>query len=169
MISKVTESNRELIDARIEQINEALEANGSSTRISSFESYYANIIEISKLATNFQNAPYKFFLMPLDEPMFEIDANKRTISVPSVFNKNGVGVYGDHKAEVLYFRIDKYFDYQDLFNVDQIIINWQFRPANASRNAELEVKTSIALAPDDTFDPGHIVFGWVITNEMTFC
>ena len=167
MISKVTESNRELIDARIEQINEALEANGSSTRISSFESYYANIIEISKLATNFQNAPYKFFLMPLDEPMFEIDANKRTISVPSVFNKNGVGVYGDHKAEVLYFRIDKYFDYQDLFNVDQIIINWQFRPANASRNAELEVKTSIALAPDDTFDPGHIVFGWVITNEMT--
>ena len=136
MISKVTESNRELIDARIEQINEALEANGSSTRISSFESYYANIIEISKLATNFQNAPYKFFLMPLDEPMFEIDANKRTISVPSVFNKNGVGVYGDHKAEVLYFRIDKYFDYQDLFNVDQIIINWQFRPANASRNAE---------------------------------
>ena len=167
MISKVTESNKNLIDARLQQINTALEAAGSSTRVDSLESYYANIIEISELTTDFHNAPYKFFLMPVDEPMFEIDANKRTIAVPTVFSKNGVGVFGDHKAEVLYFKIDKYFDYQDLFNVDEIIINWQFRPANASRNTTLETHTSIALAPDDTYDPGHIVFGWVITNEMT--
>ena len=96
--------------------------------------------------------------------LFEIDADKRTITVPTHFAKNGVGVHGDHMAEVLYFRIDKYFDYQDLFNVDSIIINWQFRGANVSRNAELETHTSIALAPDDTYDPGHIVFGWVLGN-----
>ena len=36
--------------------------------------------------------------------------------------------------------------------------------ANVSRNAELETHTSIALAPDDTYDPGHIVFGWVLGN-----
>ena len=167
MISKVTESNKELIKARIAEINEALAANGSSTVIDSFESYYANIVEIAALATNFHNAPYKYFLMPLDEPLFEIDANKRTISVPAHFSKNGVGVYGDHMAEVLYFAVDRYFDYQDLFSVDEIVINWQFRPSNASRNAAVETKTSIALAPDDTFEPGKIVFGWVITNEMT--
>lgn len=165
MISKVTESNKELIKARLKEISMALD--GNETSISSLESYYANITRIAPLTTNFHNAPYKYFLMPLDEPVFEIDANKRTITVPTHFSKNGVGVYGDHMAEVLYFRIDKYFDYQDLFNVDEIIINWQFRGANVSRNAELETHTSIALAPDDTFDPGHIVFGWVITEEMT--
>ena len=164
MISKITESNKELIKARIAEINKALEAANSSTRITSLESYYANIVEIASLATGFHSAPYKYFLMPLDEPMFEIDANKRTITVPAHFAKNGVGVHGDHMAEVLYFKIDKYFDYQDLFNVDSIIINWQFRGANVSRNAELQTHTSIALAPDDTYDPGHIVFGWVLGN-----
>ena len=165
MISKVTENNRELVKARLKEISLALD--GTEDSISSLESYYANITRIAPLATGFHNAPYKFFLMPFDEPVFEIDANKRTISVPGVFAKNGVGVYGDHMAEILYFKIDKYFDYQDLFNVDEIIINWQFRGANTSRNAELETHTSLALAPDDTYDPGHIVFGWVITEEMT--
>lgn len=167
MISKVTESNKNLIEARIAEINKALEAAGSTTRIDSFESYFANIVEIAELATNFHSAPYKFFLMPLDEPLFEIDANKRSITVPSDFNKNGIGVRGDHMAETLYFRIDRYFDHQDLYNVDEIIINWQFRPSNASRNADLPVNTSIALAPDETYDPGHIVFGWVIDKDMT--
>lgn len=187
MISKVTESNKELIKARMHEINEAFkakaykdaieaglsEADAEAARDAAFqieenlESYYANIVQIAKLATDFHDAPYKFFLMPLDEPLFEIDANKRTITVPNHFAKNGVGVYGDHMAEVLYFRIDKYFDYQDLFEVDEIVINWQFRPANASRNAEIKTEPSIALAPDDTYDPGHIVFGWVITNDMT--
>jgi len=167
MISKVTESNKELIKNRIADINKALQNNGSSTVITNLESYYANIVEISKLTTDFHNAPYKYFLMPLDEPVFEIDANKRTITVPAHFSKNGIGVRGDHMAEVLYFKIDKYFDYQDLFAVDEIIINWQFHPSNASRNAAVETHTSIALAPDDTYDPGHIVFGWVITEDMT--
>lgn len=168
MISKVTQSNKELINARIAEINEALREKGESIRINSFESYYANIIKIAELATDFHNAPYKFFLMPVDEPIFEIDANQRTIAVPSHFSKNGVGVYGDHMAEVLYFSIDRYFDYQDLFSVDEIIINWQFRANGSSRNAQAgELKTSLALAPDDTFIPGKVVFGWVITNEMT--
>jgi len=111
MISKVTESNKTLIEARIAEINKALEAAGSETRIDSLESYFANIIEISELSTNFHDAPYKFFLMPLDEPLFEIDADKRSIAVPSTFNKNGIGVRGDHMAETLYFRIDRYFDH----------------------------------------------------------
>lgn len=166
MISKVNESNSKAMEDRIAEINEALEAAGSNTRITSLEGYYGNIVEIANLATNFQQAPYKYFLMPIDEPLLEIDANKRTINIPAQF-KNGVGVYGDHMAEILYFSIDRYFDYQDLFNVDDIIINWQFKPANASRNANFEIKTSKALAPDDSYIPGKVVFGWVINNEMT--
>ena len=167
MISKVTQGNKELIKTRIAEINQALADKGESIRIDSFESYYANIVKISQLATNFHNAPYKFFLMPLDEPMFEINANQRTITVPNHFSKNGVGVYGDHMAEVLYFSVDRYFDYQDLYSVDEIVINWQFRANGTSRTQDVETKQSLALAPDDTFKPGKIVFGWVITNEMT--
>jgi hypothetical protein len=111
MISKVTQSNKELINARIAEINTALAEKGENIRIDSFESYYANIIKIAELSTDFHNAPYKFFLMPVDEPMFEIDADKRTITVPAHFSKNGVGVYGDHMAEILYFSVDRYFDY----------------------------------------------------------
>jgi hypothetical protein len=122
MISKITESNKELIKARLKEISMALDGNEDS--ISSLESYYANITRIAPLATNFHSAPYKYFLMPIDEPIFEIDANKRTITVPQHFAKNGVGVHGDDMAEVLYFRIDRYFDYQDLMSVDAIVINW---------------------------------------------
>lgn len=176
MISKVTQSNKVSYEARIAQINKALEASGSSTRITDFESYFGNISEIKKLATNFvgsasgdaaSGTPGKFLLMPLDEPLFEIDANKRLINVPVEFNKNGIGVRGDHMAETLYFKIDRYFDHQDLFNVDEIIINWQFRPASASRNAEIPMHTSLAFAPDEEYIPGYVVFGWVIDNEMT--
>lgn len=162
MISKITESNKELIKARLKEISMALDGNEDS--ISTLESYYANITRIAPLATNFHSAPYKYFLMPTDEPVFEIDANKRLITVPQHFAKNGVGVHGDHMAEILYFRIDRYFDYQDLMSVDAIVINWQFKPSNASRNAEIETHTSYALAPDETYDPGHIMFGWVLGN-----
>lgn len=176
MISKVTQSNKVSYETRIAQINKALADNGSSTKITDFESYFSNIEEIKKLATHFTGSaksdaeggtPGKFLLMPLDEPLFEIDANKRVINVPSEFIKNGIGVRGDHMAETLYFKIDRYFDHQDLFNVDEIIINWQFRPANASRNAEIEMHTSLAFAPDEEYIPGYVVFGWVIDNQMT--
>ena len=176
MISKVTQSNKVSYEARIAQINKALEESGSQTRVTDFESYFGNISEIKKLATNFvgsasgdatSGTPGKFLLMPLDEPLFEIDANKRLINVPTEFSKNGIGVRGDHMAETLYFKIDRYFDHQDLFNVDEIIINWQFRPASASRNAEIPMHTSLAFAPDEEYIPGYVVFGWVIDNEMT--
>lgn len=158
MISKVTVNNSEALKERLKDISTAL-----GKQINNLEEYYANIVEISKLSTT-RSDPYKYFLMPLDEPLFEIDADKRIINVPAHFAKNGVGVYGDHMAEVLYFRVDRYFDYQDLYNVDDIIINWQFRPSSMSRNAKLETHTSKALAPDETYDPGYVVFGWVIGN-----
>lgn len=160
MITKVTEENRIAVEKRLEEISRAL-----GKTIHNIEEYYQNIVAISALPTA-NGSPYKYFLMPLDEPVFEIDANTRKIAVPQHFAKNGVGVHGDHMAEVLYFKIDRYFDYQDLYKADDIVINWQFRPANASRNTEIETHTSYALAPDETYDPGHIVFGWVIGNYV---
>lgn len=165
MITKVTADNSVALQKRLEEISKALKVAGKTYSVNNLEEYYQHIEDIATLRTA-SGDPYKYFLMPLDEPFFEIDANTRKITVPQHFAKNGVGVHGDHMAEVLYFRVDRYFDYQDLYACDDIVINWQFRPANASRNAEVQTYTSFALAPDETYDPGHIVFGWVIGNYV---
>ena len=110
MITKVTEENRIAVEKRLEEISHAL-----GKPINNIEEYYQNIVAISALSTA-NGSLYKYFLMPLDEPMFEIDANTRKITVPQHFAKNGVGVHGDHMAEILYFSIDRYFDYQDLYS-----------------------------------------------------
>ena len=172
MITQATSENKALIEARFAQINAALAATGSSTVINSFDDYFGNIEEIMVLPTTYKGKDNetiigRYLLMPVDEPFFEIDANSRTISIPSVFAKNGIGIKGDHNAETLYFRIDQYFDAKNLYNVNEIIINWSFRPANAARNAEEVIHTSKAFCPDDEVDPDHIVFGWVITKDMT--
>lgn len=166
MITKVTSDNRIDMEKRFLEIEEALKSQlNIETEIRSLEQYHQHIVDIAKLKTA-NKAPYKYFLITLDEPMFEIDANTRKITVPQHFARNGVGVYGDHMAEILYFSIDRYFDYQDLYSCDDIVINWQFRPQNTSRNASIETHTSYALAPDDTYEPGKIVFGWVIGNYV---
>ena len=174
MITKATGENKALIEARFAQINEALAQNGFSIVINSFDDYFHYIEQIETLPSTYTGkgdgglpVPGRYLLMPLDEPFFEIDANSRTITVPSVFAKNGVGIKGDHHAEILYFRIDKYFDATNLYNVDEIIINWTFQPASGNRNAETTITTDKAFCPDDEFDPDHIVFGWVVTKDMT--
>lgn len=60
----------------------------------------------------------KYTVLPLDEDHFEINANTRAINIPASFKKNGVAVQGDDLAEVLYFKIDRYFDYMDLDKCD---------------------------------------------------
>ena len=177
MISKVTKSNKALYEARLAEINRLLHEKNlisEDTEIDTLEKYYQHIVEIQKLPVRYVDPDTgeayksKYLLMPLDEPLFEIDANKRSILVPSDFNKNGIGVRGDHCAEVLYFKIDRYFDARDLYDgTDYIVINWQFRGANEGRNKEVETHTSLAFAPDDTYIPGSIVFGWVIEQDMT--
>lgn len=177
MISKVNKSNKALYEARLAEINRLLHEQNllaNDEVVDTLESYYQHIVEIQKLPVRYVDPDTgeayksKYLLMPLDEPLFQIDANKRSITVPTDFAKNGIGVKGDHRAEVLYFAIDRYFDARDLYDgTDYIIINWQFRGPNDSRNKELETHTSIALAPDDTYIPGQIVFGWVIEQDMT--
>lgn len=46
------------------------------------------------------------------ESYFEIDADAREITVPSEFEY--IGVYNDHNAETVYFRMNRYFDDVDL-------------------------------------------------------
>lgn len=54
-------------------------------KISTLNDYFCNIVELSKRNT-------QYVVLPLDEEVFNIDANSRAITVPVGFKKNGIGV-----------------------------------------------------------------------------
>lgn len=62
-----------------------------------------------------KNAPSNVFL-PYAHNIYDVDLNTRTIHGPEVLS-----VRRDHKSEVIYFKIDRYFDYMDLANTTCII------------------------------------------------
>lgn len=47
--------------------------------------------------------------MPSDERTFDVDLSKREISVPTFLS-----VSKDHRAETVYFLVDRYYEYKDL-------------------------------------------------------
>lgn len=130
---------------------EIKEASNGEIVVNSLEEFFMYIQGISKLEGG------KFLRLPLDEPIFEIDANTRKIAIPADFSSNGLSVQGDHLAETIFFRIDRYFDYVDLNNMD-ILINWKMgSESGQSKNFIKSVD----------IDAGHIIFGWPVAKEMT--
>jgi hypothetical protein len=171
MITKLTAENNELYQARFALMNQAFEKKGVALRIASLEEYFANIETIFNFAQ--ANPEYKgrCLMMAVDEPLFEIDANSRVITIPAEFKKNGIAVIGDHLAETVYFKIDKYFDYQSFYKLitdddkGEILINWTFTPAGSKAVGELN--SSVAFGPSDDLVPGYLIFGWTINKDMT--
>lgn len=165
MITKLTADNAELYYAsRFAQINEALAAAGSSIVVNSLEDYFSNLVPIANLLTR-KGIPGSYLLViPADEEVFEIDANTRAISVPNGVKKNGIGVYSDHRAEMIVLKIDRYFDVQDLIDT-KIAINWAFTPVGAKSATAFD--SIDAFAPTDEINPGYVTFGFIITKDMT--
>ena len=105
------------LDSAYQEIfDEIREKSEGALDIDNIESFFGNLLEITALDK-------KYLRLPVDEPLFEIDANSRKIDVPSEFKSNGLSVQGDHLAETVFFSIDRYFDYMDLSTCD-ISINW---------------------------------------------
>lgn len=133
----------------------------------------------------------RFARIPLDEELFEIDLNNRSITVPEHFAKNGVAVTGDHLAEFLFFRVDRYFDQTDL-STCECRIEWMtagnkptaaYTPAHAI-DLVFEAPIDPAISPipshgdvvyaEDTEngegengDRSAIIFGWPLSSEFT--
>lgn len=131
-----------------------------SNGITSLNDYFQHIQELMAFATNIQGTrtgsdPY-FMRLPADEPFFEINANTRQISVPSELSQ--VGVVGDKRAEILFFKIDRYFDAVDL-NTRQIYIEWELpdHRKGYSRDVFRDVQS----------EKNKIIFGWVIDDTLT--
>lgn len=126
--------------------------------ISTLDQYYSHLEELAALDTP-NNGKQSFLRLPLDEDVFEIDANARTISIPASFARNGVSVQGDEIAEVLYFSIDRYFDTTDLATTDMhIVIQWETKDRSG---------LSANFGKDVESVPGKILFGWPISSELT--
>lgn len=113
---------------------------------------------------NLGNIDRKYTVLPLDEDHFEINANTRAIAIPASFKKNGVAVQGDDLAEVLYFKIDRYFDYMDLNNTD-IYIQWETPKDPAT--GEVTKSLSPAYIRDIDSEPGKLIFGWALSDAIT--
>ena len=165
MITKIT-NDKQTYFKQFEAINAALERSGSDIRVNSLEDYFSNIRTIASLTKVGSDVKGKFLIMPLDEPFFKIDANARVIEIPANFKKNGIGVQNDHWAEILYFKVDRYYDYQDLASLN-IFINWEFIPSGTRNGASSGIKVSKAFAPDPDFEPNQLIFGWIVDRKMT--
>ena len=86
--------------------------------------------------------------VPSDEPVYEIDLNTRKITPPPF-----IGVEGDHSAEYIFFRVDRFFDNLDLAQSVGII---------TFKNAKNEEYYQLIPYYDPYSEYGKIIFPWVI-------
>lgn len=134
--------------------------------ITTLEQYFSYLPKLLKLENNkaarsdyegIHSKGRRYTMLPLTEPAFVIDANKRTIDVPAPF-KSGVSVKGDQLAEVLYFEIDRFFDAMDLDTAD-IYIQWT--KANGESGVSAPWVVDIESIPD------KMIIGWALSSTIT--
>lgn len=130
----------------------------TSKEITSLNEYFQHINDLAQFAIGTGRSgsdPY-FLRLPLDEPFLEINANTRAITVPSQLRQ--IGVRGDKYAEVVFFKIDRYFDAVDLAT-RHIYIEWE--------DAAGKKGVSRDFLKDTQSEKDKIIFGWIIGDELT--
>lgn len=128
-----------------------------SDDITSLDEYFSYIVELNAISK-------RYTILPLDEEVFEIDANARTITVPQSFQKNGISVQGDEVGEIVYFRINRFYDAMDLA-LRNIYIEW--KSAAKDENGKEITGVSVPWVIDTESDPGFIIFGWPLSSKIT--
>ena len=138
--------------------------------ISSLNTYFSwindllNISELPVLDESDEVIDYvdfdgmKFSMLPVDEEVFTINANTRTITVPTEFAKNGISVQSDEISEVVYFKIDRFYDATDLFT-QNVMIEW-IAPNGLKGYSVPTVKVL-----DSTTN--YVIFGWALSSAIT--
>ena len=160
MITKITETNKELYFSLFQEINELVFPPPSDIKIDTIEEYFLNLEAIAAYVSGQEDKTY-FLRLPTDEKLFEINANTRVINVPEHFRKNGIAVAGDSYAETVWFKIDKYFDIQDLGTNDiQIRIYWELPGTKLKGYSTPQFK-------DVWSEAGYVLFGWTIPSLLT--
>lgn len=138
---------------------------GKDVQITNIDTYFAVLADLAKIENENSNIDPIFTILPTTEEFFDINANTREIIAPKTMNtKTWIpGVVGDEVAEIVYFKIDRYFDAIDLASKD-ILIQWtheKYKDNTEACNFSIPYKKSLTLVED------HIVFGWPLTKEIT--
>lgn len=169
MITKVTKDNQVKYTALFNDANKVLNiSQDDASAIGSIEEYFQAFGSITTASS-----ATKFIALPLDEPVFEINADTREIKVPSAFATYGLSVKGDQRAEIVYFSIDRYFDTTDLYNPVtetnkdgiRIIIQWETLQSGATKTRG--VSKAIFEDVEILKDQKKMLFGWAINNAIT--
>lgn len=103
--------------------------------------------------SNSSDIPHIRIRIPKDEPVYQINWNKRSVEAPDF-----VAVEADHQAELIYFEMDRYFDLTDLSQCVGIV---QFK------NAKNEEYLYVIPYYDITSKDGKIIFAWNIQGPVT--
>lgn len=104
-----------------------------------------------------ENAPSLAILLPTDEKIYNIDLNARTVEVPEY-----LGIEGDHRAEVIYFKVDRFYDFYDLIHSVCVI---QYINANGDSRAYAVPYYDVETLSDENHSV--ILFPWMIDKEVT--
>ena len=121
MITQITDDNKSAYNDNFRLLNAQIAAKGQSFTVETLTDLFGHLGTI----INEWGIDTKYIMLPADEPLFEIDANTRVISIPEHFRKNGISVQGDDLAETVYFKIYRYFDKNDFFTHSKIEVNWK--------------------------------------------
>ena len=105
-----------------------------------YERFLANIAETAPSVLKMR--------LPTNEPIYQINLNTRKIEAPPL-----IGVEGDHKAEYVFFEMDRFYDLIDLSEAIGMI---------TIRNAKNEEFYQLIPYYDIYSKKGKIIFPWVI-------
>lgn len=147
--------------------------------ITSIHEYLDALSEVDSHGIPVRQDPNNYNLLRLpveeDEPLFEINANTREITIPEPFKKNGLTVQGDKLAEIIYFKMARFFDMMDLYRFanqgvqssniadgPHTYIEWQNLN---SKNPDYERGVDFAYAM--TCDDNYIYFGWPLADYVS--
>lgn len=127
-----------------------------------------------------------------EEPYITINSNTREIIIPDMMQN--IGVIGDHNAETVWFKMDRFFDRADFFDIkeakgyditessaEEVEVNYQIviQYVNAMNEPfNYEVQKSYIVHADMVNDknsegttiqdsPDTIIFPWVLPHEVT--
>lgn len=161
MITKESPLNNKLFDEANKFLAELgiKDKDNKDINIQSLEEYFNHLNDLvgpeDTSRTEEQRKKGLLFLrLPLDEPLFVINANDRTIKVPDIKS-----VVGDVVAEIVFFEIDRFYDATDLSTM-QIGIEWEV--GSKKGRSKAFIRDVESRAQED-----KLIFGWPISSEIT--
>lgn len=110
-----------------------------------------------------ENAPSLAILLPTDEKIYNINLDSRAVEAPEY-----LGVERDHRAEVIYFKVNRFYDFFDL--TQSVCVIQYINALNESRAYVVpyyDIDTLSGQNESTGEQDDIILFPWIIDQEAT--